>query len=121
MTVGWWWIEGGGGQGGGGMGLSMVTFSPRDYMIWKPSSSHFRCYSFHLLLNTHTHTHKLSSVPFLSLFLLSYTGRVVFISLHSPTLLWSWNALMPKSTSYTTFGLPWVCQWTTYRSQKDFK
>lgn len=87
MTVGWWWIEGGGGQGGGGMGLSMVTFSPRDYMIWKPSSSHFRCYSFHLLLNTHTHTHKLSSASLF--FSLSFLLLLVELSLsHSTPLLY---------------------------------
>lgn len=28
---------------------------------------------------------------------------------------------MPKSTNSITFGLPWVCQWTQYRSRTDFK
>lgn len=126
MTVGWWWIEGGGGQGGGGMGLSMVTFSPRDYMIWKPSSSHFRCYSFHLLLNTHTHTHthKLSSVPFLSLFLSSYywSSCLYFTPLPYSTLVMEClDAKINKLYNlWTTMGMPMDDISVTERLQVSF-
>lgn len=93
-------------------------------MIWKPSSSHFRCYSFHLLLNTHTHTHKLSSVPFLSLFLFSYywSSYLYLTPLPYSTLVMEClDAKINKLYNlWTTMGMPMDDISVTERLQVSF-